>query len=231
MRPIAEDDLGEALPAVHPVDVGGFLQLGRNGDHRVVEAEGHVPCLCREDGKDAGALDAEQASRKQRQEAGDGDREKPEHGHRLQDVQQRQHDLACANALGCDVAVGERKQQRRAKGDEHAQHRARGVIGNECHVERKRGRVQFVEADPHVAAENHQRPQQYENGQDDDCVDPSKPPAAFDLLPGSFGVGACGHTGSAASVIAGEKRSDGPASLARSPSAPAICRTQPRSAE
>ena len=53
--------------------------------------------------------------------------------------------------------------------------------------------MEFVEANPHVATQNHEQPQQHEDGQDDDRVDPAEPPAALDLLPGCLGVRSRGH--------------------------------------
>jgi hypothetical protein len=119
--------------------------------------------------------------------------EEPQHGHRLQDVQQWQHDLARADALGRDVSIREGEEKRRGKGDEHPQHRACGVVGDERYVERKRRRVELVEAHPHVAAQNHEQPQQREAGQDDDRVDPAEARAPLELLTGCLGVRSRGH--------------------------------------
>ena len=159
----------------------------------MIEAECHVPGLCCEYGKDAGAFDTEQAPREKRKEAGDRDRKKSEHGHRLQNVEQRQHELARTRTLGRDVAIGESKQERRGKSDEHSQHGARRVIGDELDIQGELRWMQLVEAHPHVAAQNNEEPEQHEDGQDDNCVDPAVAPAARNLLSGRFRVGPRRH--------------------------------------
>jgi hypothetical protein len=130
-----ELDLGEPLPAIELVDRRRFLQLRGDGDERVVEAERHVPRLRGKDGEDARALDPEQAPWKKRQEPGHCDGEKSQHRNRLENVQQRQHDFAGANALGGDISVNERKQECERKGNEHSHHGPCGVIRYQREVE------------------------------------------------------------------------------------------------
>ncbi len=49
--------------------------------------------------------------------------------------------------------------------------------------------MQLVEAHPHVAAEDDQRPQEYDDREDDDGVGPAEAPRPVDLLTRRFRIG------------------------------------------
>jgi hypothetical protein len=82
----------------------------------------------REDREDRGALGTERATGKRAGEDRDCERKKAQHGYRLQHVENgNEHHLGTA-ALGCERRIGEREEEREAKRDEHAQHRAQRVV-------------------------------------------------------------------------------------------------------
>ncbi len=196
MRPIDDEGSSTLKKRCQRLSLNAVAASCRSGgyrDHRMIEAERHVPRLRGEYREDAGAFDAQQASRKQRDESGDGDRQEAQHRDRLQDVEHRQHHDPRPRILRGDVAPGEREQQRRAEGNEHAQHGARRVVRDQRDVERELGRMEFVELDAHVAAQHHDGPEQREHAQDDHDVDPAEAPAALDLLAGGRGIGAGIH--------------------------------------
>ena len=84
------------------------------------------------------------------QETGHGDRQETEHGHRLQDVEQRQQHALGAPAARRRVTVGEGEQERCAS-DEHAQHRARRII-------RQSSILRLIAVSACAGSERNQRP-------------------------------------------------------------------------
>ena len=109
----------ETLPARKPEAARGLVEVARNGLQRLVEAEGHVPGLAREDREDRRELHAEYLARKQRHEPDNGEGEEAEHRHRLQDVEERDQHQLRPPALGGERAVDEGEDQR---GDDCRQH-------------------------------------------------------------------------------------------------------------
>ncbi len=129
-------------------------QLGRHGAQRLVQAERHVPGLRGEDREDRGAFDPEQPARKQRDEPGDGDRQKAKDRHRLQDVEHRDQDLFRLPALRCERGIAETEDQRDDQRRGHAQYRAQRVFRQPPRVEADRQRV----ADLVLGAHRHAAP-------------------------------------------------------------------------
>jgi hypothetical protein len=102
-------ELREALIPVEAVDFGGFAHVAGNALQRRIEAEGHVPHLSGEDEQDGSHLDTDLVMRKQRDHGQHHAGQKAEHGNRLQDVEQRNHDALGTHVIGGDVAVHQRE--------------------------------------------------------------------------------------------------------------------------
>jgi hypothetical protein len=139
----------EALPRRQMIHPRRLDQLDRHGAQRLVQAERHVPGLRRKDREDRGAFDAEQPARKQRDEAGDGDRQKAEDRHRLQDVEHRDQDLFGLPAFGRQCRVAQAEHQRGDERRRHAQHRAQRVFRQPPRIEADRQRVADLVVRPH----------------------------------------------------------------------------------
>ncbi len=134
------------------VHARGFDQLARDGAQRLVDAERHVPRLRREDRKDRGAFDAQQPAREQRDEPGDGDRQKPQDRHRLEDVEQRDQDLFGLAAFRRERGIGEAEDERGDQRPGHAQHGAQRVCRQRPRVEADRQRLAQLIAHAHRRA-------------------------------------------------------------------------------
>ncbi len=167
-------DRAKALPAREAIGRGRFLHVGRNGDHGVVEAEGHVPHLPGEDREDGRAFDAQQAAWKQRHEARDGGGQEAQYRDRLQHVEGGQDDGARDAVLRREIADAHREEQRERESDPHAQQRASGVVGDAGGGQVQRRRVAGMELHQHAAAEMHDAPQQAHHGQQQGDVDPGE---------------------------------------------------------
>ena len=129
-------ELPELLPGRQPKPFRDLCQVRGDRSERLVEREGHVPGLAREDREDGGHLGAENAARKEVQEKRDREGQEAEDRHRLQDVEQRdQHHLG-PPALGREGGIGEREDERGPERQKHAQRGAQGVIGQVGVVER-----------------------------------------------------------------------------------------------
>ena len=70
-----------------------------------------------EDEQDRSHLDADLVMREQRDHRQHHAGQKAEHGNRLQDVEQRNHDALGARVIGGDIAVNQREGQREDVGD------------------------------------------------------------------------------------------------------------------
>ena len=121
---------------------------------RLVQAERHVPGLRGEDREDRRAFVAEQAARKERDEAGHGDRQEAQDRHRLQDVEHRDQDFLGPPALGGERRVGEAEDQR---GDERQAMRStvRSAYSGRLH-----GSSQIGSGSPELIGHAHRRPPQ-----------------------------------------------------------------------
>ena len=129
----------KALPRRQPEASRNLIEVARHGAQRLIEREGHVPGLAREDREDRRALGAKRASGKRPGEDGDCEREKAQHGHRLQHVENgNEHHLRPA-ALGCERRIGEREEEREGERNEHAQDRAQRIVGQITVIERDGG--------------------------------------------------------------------------------------------
>ncbi len=132
---VGQLELEQALQAGEAVDAGGFEQLARDALERRVEAEGEVPDRAGEDEEDSAHLDAELAGGEEG-DHGEHDRgQEAEHGDRLQDVEDRDHEELGAAVVGGDVAVADGEEQAEQVGEADADD---GVEG----VERQRVRVE-----------------------------------------------------------------------------------------
>ena len=129
----------KALPRRQPEAARHLVEIARYRPQRLIEREGHVPGLTREDCKDRSALGAKRASGKRAGKNCDCEREKAQHGYRLQYVENGdEHHLRPA-ALGCERRIGEREKEREGESNEHAQHRAQRIIGQIAVIERDGG--------------------------------------------------------------------------------------------
>ena len=125
----------EPLPAAEMKAQRGFIEVFRHVAHRLVHAERHVPGLAGEDREHAGEFGPEHAAGKQVHEKNDGEGQKAEDRHRLQDIQKRdQHHLG-APALGREGRVDEGEDDR---ADDRQQH----PHGGAQRIERKVGRIE-----------------------------------------------------------------------------------------
>ena len=114
----------ESLPPGEAVDSRHLPELGRDGAHRAVVREGHVPDLSGEDHQDAGQLEADVASREEGDHPEDEPGEKAEDGDPLADVEEGDQDL-----LG---APGVRRRGPDDEGEEEGEE-----VGGEAAGERK----------------------------------------------------------------------------------------------
>src|SRR5258708_21693751 len=118
----------ETLPSSEPVVGRRLVQILRNGYHRVIEPEGHVPDLSSKDGYNAGALYSEQTSREKRDEKCHEYREKTEHRDGLHDAQKWKNDRASEFILRGQVADQKCKDQRKAKRNPHPEQGSANVV-------------------------------------------------------------------------------------------------------
>ncbi len=104
-------EFGEALPAAEAIDDRGFVEFAWNGFQRRIKTERDVPNLTRKNEQDGAEFGAELAVRKNRDHGEHDSRQEAEHGDRLKNIQQRNHDHFGAARAGGDVAVSESKNQ------------------------------------------------------------------------------------------------------------------------
>jgi hypothetical protein len=125
----------ETLPAAEMKALGCFFQILGDVAHRLIHAEGHVPGLAGEDREHAGEFGAEHAAGKQVHEEDDGEGQKAEDWHRLQDIEQgNQHHLG-APALGGKGGIDEGENDRANDGQQHPH-------GRSQRIERQVGRIE-----------------------------------------------------------------------------------------
>jgi len=161
-------ELHEALPGREAVGGRRFDEVLRQRAQRLVEREGHVPRLTREDREDRRGLQAEQTAVEERDEAGDGDRQKAEDGDRLQDVEQRDQQALCVTVTRRGIAVRQREDERRGERDEHAQRRARRVVRQMARVEiDARERLRRRERDERASSDFRDQREEAERSEDD----------------------------------------------------------------
>ena len=153
----------EAVPGREAIASGHLVEVGRHGAKRLVEAEGHVPGLAREDGEDGGALRTELAAREEAQEEDDGEGDEAQDRDRLEDVEDRDEDELGPPALGGEGGVGEGEDERGQERCQHAQRRQEGVQGERSRVE---GDGMPLDPDQRLAHVLHAKSDQHEGGQD-----------------------------------------------------------------
>src|SRR5262249_52797134 len=107
--------------AKHPP---GLLEFRRNRTQRLIEAEGHVPGLAREDREDRREFRTKNSSWREREKEkiGDGQVTKDRYG--LQNVEYRNEQRACARALRGPGRIGECEDERNEEAGQHPQRRA-----------------------------------------------------------------------------------------------------------
>src|SRR5712664_4333416 len=104
-------EFGEALPAAEAIDDRGFVEFAWNGFQRRIKTERDVPNLTRKNEQNGAEFGAKLAVRKNRDHGEHDSRQEAEHGDRLKNIQQRNHDDFGAPGAGGDVAVGQSKNQ------------------------------------------------------------------------------------------------------------------------
>ena len=128
----------EALPSAEVKALRRLLEILRDVAHRLVHAERHVPGLAGENREHASEFGAEHAAGKQIHEEDDGEGQKAEDRHRLQDIEQRnQHHLG-APALGGKCGIDEGENDRANDGEQHPHRRSQGVGRQIGRIERYR---------------------------------------------------------------------------------------------
>src|SRR5216683_2303598 len=120
-------EFGEALPAAEAIDDRGFVEFAWNGFQRRIKTERDVPNLTRKNEQDGAEFGAELAVRKNRDHGEHHSRQEAEHGDRLKNIQQRNHDHFGAAGAGGDVAVSERKNQAECIRDADSNERVQSV--------------------------------------------------------------------------------------------------------
>jgi hypothetical protein len=111
----------EALPSGKAKAVACFIEIVWDGAQGLEEAEGHVPGLAGEDGKDRGKLGAQRPVRRQGDEEHHGEGEIAQHRYGLEDIEEwDQHHLGAA-ALRRQRAVSEAEDERYAEREQHPQ--------------------------------------------------------------------------------------------------------------
>jgi hypothetical protein len=130
----------EALPNRKLETPRGLIQIARHRRQRLVEAEGHVPGLTREDREDRGKFRPDHAPREQIEEKENGKGKKTKNRHRLQDIERGNQNHPKTPALGGKGCHNERKDDRKSQRHEHAERRSEGVVGQVSQVEMDRVR-------------------------------------------------------------------------------------------
>ena len=184
-------ELPEPLPLGEAVHAGRLVQLGGLGDQGVVEAEGHVPRLRREDHEDGCRLEAEQVVGEQLDEEGQCHGQEDEDGDRLQDVEDRNEHLLGPAQARRRGPVDQREHRREEQRDEHPKERAGRVVRDVRDV-----RVELDdspargEVDRHRLAQLHDDVEERNDGHGQQQVVEVQPPAAQRLAYGK--AAACG---------------------------------------
>ena len=121
-------------------------------DEGLVQAERHVPGLRGEDREDRRAFVAQEAAGKERDEAGDGDRQEAQDRHRLQNVEDRDEELLGAPALRGGGGIDEAEDERGRERQHHAHHRPEPVFRQHPRIERDRQRFAGTIGHVHLLA-------------------------------------------------------------------------------
>jgi hypothetical protein len=141
-----------------------------------VEAERHVPGLAGENREDRREFGAQHTPGSKRHEEHDGDRDKTQDRHRLENIEHRNEDTFGLLVLRRQRRIGEGEQQRQRHGDEHAQRRARGIFRQMARIERRRRALQVGERLEQMAARFAEEDQQPENQQNCQQIPPAEKP-------------------------------------------------------
>src|SRR6516162_9438786 len=150
-----------------PAHVG---EIARDRAQRLVEAKCHVPGLAGEDGKDGRAFGAQLAARKKPQEKCDGESEKAQDGHGLQDIERRHDQQFGPAALGRQCGHDERKAERGEDSGEHPESRAQRISGQIPGIERHGGEIQLCQRRAYPAHTMANRHEGAGNQDEDDAI-------------------------------------------------------------
>src|SRR5450755_2715314 len=117
----------------------------RHAAQGLIEAEGHIPGLTREDCEDRRELRSRDTSGCKREKKHHGHRYKAEDRHRLQNVEEWYEKDFGAPALRGESRIGKSKRERGDHRDQHAQAATRAVADKFPRIERNRRRLKTGE--------------------------------------------------------------------------------------
>ena len=173
-----ELQLRESIEPREAIDRRHLALFQRDRHQRVVEAEGHVPRLTREDEQDRRNLEADVVRRKQRAEQQQNARHERKHRNRLQNVEHRQQHRRGPLVFRGPVAVDEREPQRQAVSRQPAAQRVERVARQR--PGRQVDRFRRFMRGRRVLAKIDQSDEEAEDADGEQQIDPARTPDAHE---------------------------------------------------